>query len=93
MTTTTTTPAVENIKIREQGVDLRAEMKLAGVKVAVTGTYFINSNAYYPSTVTELDETGYPLAAVDAGLEEYCETMGWNYYDTMTVIQEAVEER
>lgn len=83
-----TTPIVENVKPHEQSVTLYVDLTLAGVKVTVTGMYNIHSNCFYPSTV--LPQEGYSQSV---SLEDYCQTMEWDYYQTHDEIQAAVEQR
>lgn len=88
----TTTPVIENVNVREQSVQLSAEMMLASVLVRVSGTYNVHNNTYYPSGVTELGADRYEIGE-SYDLESYCEKMGWDYFDTQEAIQEAVEKR
>lgn len=95
MTNQLTTPVITDLKLREQTIDLSVDLKLAGVPVTVVGTYYLDSNVYYPYWV----ETSMPMPDKDGelenkfDLEDFCETMGWEYYDTYDEIQAAVEER
>jgi len=93
MNNTTSTPVIEQLDVEQVSVDLSVAMKLAGVQVLIGGTYNVHSNCYYPSTVREYvnEIEGYELMAQD--LDAYCENMGWDYYDTSSEIQKAVENR
>lgn len=83
----TETPVIEKVKVEEVTIRLRAKMTLASVAVTVSGQYNIHSNCYYPSTIQQDDTEEF----VD--LEDYCNIMRWDYYDTFNEIQEAVEKR
>jgi hypothetical protein len=84
---TATTPVIENLKVVEQTTEIWVRMTLAGVHVSIKGTYNIDTNCFYPGTVMTQPDNDF------VGLEEFCETMGWDYFDTMSEIQNAVENR
>jgi hypothetical protein len=92
----TTTPVVEKLKVVDAGyVRLEAEMKLAGVPVTIGGYYSVALNAYNPQQVIVAmpmpDKEGDLVN--DFLLDEFCDMMGWDDYETTLAIQEAVENR
>ena len=89
----TLTPVIEKLDVEQVSVELSVAMQLAGVQVLIGGTYNVHSNCYYPSTLREYvnEKEGYQLITVD--LDTYCENMGWDFFDTLDIIQEAVENR
>lgn len=88
----TTVPVVENLRIREATVSLSVDMMLAGIKVRVSGTYYVNTNTYYPSGVVELGADGYSVTDV-YDFDTYCENMDWDGYEAGIAIAAAVENR
>lgn len=91
-----TTPVIEKLRMLEAGnVQLCANMTLAGVPVTIAGWYDVALNAYNPNEVIlampMYDEDGDLVNNFD--LETFCEMMGWDEYETRSVIQEAVENR
>lgn len=90
-----TTPNIEKLKAREMSVTLYADMTLAMVPVTITGQYNVHSNCYYPSMVQvnmTLEDDGIREGQMYS-LEDFCEKMGWDQYQTHDEIQEAVEKR
>ena len=92
--TTTTVPNIEKLHVQEAAITLAADMTLAMIPVTVYGQYNINSNCYYPSHLTiRTDLEDQYSDGDEADLEEFCEKMGWDYFDTHDLIQGAVEKR
>lgn len=81
MNQTTLTPVVENIEMNERYIEVYFRCTLAGVPVYVTGNYCVNLNAF---NVRDINEQT---------VEELCEEMGWNSYETEQAIQKAFENR
>lgn len=96
-TTETITPAIEKVKVHEATINLYVDMTLASAPVVVEGQYNIDTNCFYPSVVNfnanedgELCDSG---TRVTADFESFCELNGWDYSETHSLIQEAVEKR
>lgn len=95
MTNQLTTPNIEQVKAREMSVTVYADMTLAMIPVTVSGQYNVHSNCFYPSQVTvrmSLPEEGIRMGD-ELSLEDLCEKLGWDQFQTHDDIQEAVEKR
>jgi hypothetical protein len=75
------TPVVENIVMHEKTVRVSFSCMLASVPVYVTGYYFVNTNALYPEEIN------------GQLIEDVCNEMHWDEYETTLAIQEAFENR
>lgn len=92
-----TTPAIENLKVKEAQLTIYVEMNLASIPVTIGGMYNIHSNCFYPSTLQSLmeivDGSKVLLNTDNHALKDACEVLGWDYQETHNQIQEAVEKR
>lgn len=93
----TTTPVVENIKVKQATLKIYVEMDLASIPVTIGGQYNIHSNCFYPSTLQPLMDIVHGnqvlLNTDNHDLEDACKVLGWDYYETHDLIQELVEKR
>jgi hypothetical protein len=91
-------PNVEKVNVKPMSVRLSVDMTLADILVTVSGQYNIDSNCYYPATVRFYSDIDLPndeflLSDTAYSLENFCDFMGWDFWDTEAAIQTAVEER
>ena len=97
MKTAATTPAIENLKVKEASLTIYVEMDLASIPVTIGGQYNIHSNCFYPSTLQPLmkivDGGKVLLSTDNHDLETACDVLGWDYSETHDQIQAAVEKR
>lgn len=87
-------PNIEALKVQTSTIILTAKMKLAEIPVTIRGQYNIDSNCYYPSQVT-IRTTLLEMFSYgdEVELEDLCDALEWDYYDTYSSIQRAIEER
>lgn len=92
-----TTPAIEQLKVKEASLTIYVEMNLASIPVTIGGQYNIHSNCFYPSTLQPLfdivDGSKVLLNTDNHALEDACNVLGWDHQETHDLIQEAVEKR
>lgn len=94
----TTSPALEQLKIHDTSLNIAVDMHLASIPVTITGQYNVHSNSFYPSRILptlHVKDGDTVLLSADyySDLEGACERLSWNYDDTYSLIQEAVENR
>jgi hypothetical protein len=83
-----TVPNVERVKMNEASLTVSVKLNLASMPCTIRGQYNIHSNSFYPSIV-DCDT----LSVEDEDLEAFCERNDWDFYETHSLIQEAVENR
>lgn len=76
-----TTPVVEKIEMGERTMEIRFFCTLAGIPAYISGTYFVNTNSFYPNEIS--GDT----------LENVCRQFNWDESETQLAIQNVFESR